>query len=47
MRYRISVQFPKKVLTLQDISTNKKFLKSLDVSQSTGGGGGGGGACEM
>jgi len=25
MRYRISVQFPKKVLTLKDISTNKKF----------------------
>jgi len=35
-----------KVLTLQDISTNKKFLKSVEVSQSTGGGGGGG-ACEM
>ena len=31
-----------KVLTLQDISTNKKFLKSVEVSQSTGGGGGGG-----
>ena len=43
MRYRISVRLPKKVLTLQNISTNKEFLKSVDVSQSTGGGGGGGG----
>jgi hypothetical protein len=34
--------FSEKVLTLQDISTNKKFLKSVDVSQSTGGWEGGG-----